>query len=48
MIDPSEHPLFISECSWNTRNIREKLTELAFEKYQVQAFYVAKNGVLSA
>jgi actin-like protein 6A len=48
MIDPSEHPLFISECSWNTRNIREKLTELAFEKYQVQAFYVAKNAVLSA
>jgi len=48
MIDPSEHPLFVSECSWNTRNIREKLTELAFEKYQVQAFYVAKNAVLSA
>jgi len=48
MIDPSEHPLFVSECSWNTRNIREKLTELAFEKYQVQAFYVAKDAVLSA
>lgn len=48
MVDPSEHPLFISESSWNTRTIREKLTELAFEKYQVQAFYIAKDAVLSS
>ncbi|CAG8782859.1 11571_t:CDS:2, partial [Racocetra persica] len=47
-VDPTEHPLFVTEAAWNTREIREKLTEIAFEKYQVLAFYVAKNPVLSA
>ncbi|CAI2164609.1 1702_t:CDS:10 [Funneliformis geosporum] len=47
-IDPTEHPIFVTECAWNTRDIREKLTELAFEKYNSLAFYVAKNPVLSA
>ncbi|CAG8580634.1 17474_t:CDS:2, partial [Racocetra fulgida] len=42
-VDPTEHPLFVTEAAWNTREIREKLTEIAFEKYQVLAFYVAKN-----
>ncbi|RGB32895.1 actin family [Rhizophagus diaphanus] len=47
-IDPKEHPIFVTECAWNTRDIRERLTELAFEKYNSLAFYVAKNPVLSA
>ncbi|CAG8612262.1 7118_t:CDS:2, partial [Diversispora eburnea] len=47
-IDPKEHPLFVTEAAWNTREIREKLTEIAFEKYQTLAFYIAKNPVLSA
>ncbi|CAG8439590.1 7900_t:CDS:2 [Acaulospora colombiana] len=47
-IDPKEHPLFVTESAWNSREARETLTELAFEKYQTLAFYVAKNPVLSA
>lgn len=42
------HPVLFSECSWNVRQNREKLTELMFEKYNVPAFYVVKNAVLSA
>ncbi|XP_003747100.1 actin-like protein 6B [Galendromus occidentalis] len=42
------HPVLISEASWNTRPKREKLTELMFEKYNVPAFFLIKNAVLSA
>lgn len=42
------HPVLISEASWNTRAKREKLTELIFEKYNVPAFFLIKNAVLSA
>ncbi|CAG8602425.1 5421_t:CDS:2 [Paraglomus occultum] len=47
-VDPREHPLLVSEVAWNTREHREKLIELAFEKYETPAFYVAKNPVLTA
>ena len=33
---------------WNVRGKREKLTELMFEKYNVPAFFLCKNAVLSA
>ena len=33
---------------WNTRQKREKLTEIMFEKYNVPAFFLCKNAVLSA
>ena len=46
--DPTEHPLIITEAAWNTREIREKLTELAFEKYNFPAFFVAKDAVMTA
>ncbi|KAF9578489.1 Actin-like 6A, partial [Lunasporangiospora selenospora] len=46
--DPTEHPLLITESAWNTREIREKLTELAFEKYNFPAFFVAKDAVMTA
>jgi actin-like protein 6A len=46
--DPTEHPLIITESAWNTREIREKLTELAFEKYNFPAFFVAKDAVMTA
>lgn len=42
------HPVLMSEPSWNTRNKREKLTELMFEKYNIPAFFLCKNAVLSA
>lgn len=38
--------LFLSK-QWNTKAKREKLTELMFEKYNVPAFYVVKNAVLT-
>ncbi|KAF9142951.1 Actin-like 6A [Mortierella sp. GBA39] len=46
--DPTEHPLIITESAWNTREIREKLTELAFEKYNFPAFFIAKDAVMTA
>ncbi|KAI7822146.1 actin family, partial [Gamsiella multidivaricata] len=46
--NPAEHPLIITESAWNTREIREKLTELAFEKYNFPAFFVAKDAVMTA
>ncbi|KAG9295476.1 hypothetical protein G9A89_013505 [Geosiphon pyriformis] len=47
-VDPTEHPLLVTEAAWNTRENRERLTELAFEKYNCLAFYVVKNPVLTA
>jgi len=35
------------EPSFNTRQNREKLTEIAFEKYETPALFVAKDAVLS-
>ena len=45
---PSEHPVLMSEASWNVRQKREKVTELMFEKYNIPAFFLVKNAVLSA
>lgn len=42
------HPVLMSEPAWNNRGKREKLTELMFEKYNVPAFFLCKNAVLSA
>ncbi|ORY03885.1 Actin/actin-like protein [Basidiobolus meristosporus CBS 931.73] len=47
-VNPEEHPLLVTEASWNTREIREKIAELAFEKYNFPAFFICKNAVLSA
>merc|ERR1712158_1016 len=42
------HPVLFSEAAWNQKPRREKLTELMFEKYNVPAFFLIKNAVLSA
>ncbi|KAK7098169.1 actin-like protein 6A [Littorina saxatilis] len=42
------HPLLMSEPAWNTKNKREKMTEIMFEKYNIPAFFLCKNSVLSA
>ncbi|CAB3410093.1 unnamed protein product [Caenorhabditis bovis] len=44
---PEEHPALFTESAWNERAKREKLTELMFEKFQVPAYYLSKNVVLS-
>ena len=41
------HPLMMTEPAWNPKTKRAQLTELMFEKYQIPAFYLAKNAVLS-
>lgn len=47
-VDPSEHPLMITEPAWNTAQSREKLAELVFEGERVPAAYFGSAGVLSA
>ncbi|CAH0554589.1 unnamed protein product [Brassicogethes aeneus] len=42
------HPVLFSECPWNQRQKREKLTEIMFEKYKVPAFFLVKNAALAA
>jgi len=42
------HPVLMSEAAWNVRAKREKLTEIMFEKYNIPAFFLCKNAVLSA
>lgn len=42
------HPVLMSESPSNSRPKREKLMELMFEKYNVPAFFLVKNAVLSA
>ena len=44
---PREHPVLLTESSFNTKEIREKYTEIFFEKYDVPAFFVAKDPVCS-
>ncbi|KAH3890303.1 actin-like protein 6B [Dreissena polymorpha] len=46
--ESQEHPVMMSEASWNSRAKRERLTEIMFEKYNVPAFFLCKNAVLSA
>ncbi|KAI9323890.1 actin family [Dichotomocladium elegans] len=47
-VDPTEHPLLCTEPAWNTTENREKMMELAFEKFQFPAFYIAKDAVMTA
>ena len=44
---PQEHSVMLSEPSQNTRALREKFTELLFEKYDVPAVFISKSSVLS-
>lgn len=45
--DPSEHPILVTEASNNSRESREKLVQLMFEKFNVPSFYTCNQGVLS-
>ncbi|KAJ3165810.1 Actin-like protein 6B [Irineochytrium annulatum] len=47
-LDPAEHPLMFVEPAYNPRETREKLIELAFEKLNVPAFFLAKSPALAA
>ncbi|KAJ3778363.1 actin-related protein Arp4p [Lentinula raphanica] len=43
----SEHPVLITEPSWNTPANRERMAEIMFEEFQVPAFYIANTSVLN-
>ncbi|GEM09731.1 actin-related protein Arp4p [Rhodotorula toruloides] len=43
-----EFPLMASEPSWNTKENKEKMCELAFETWQTPAFYSVDKAVMSA
>jgi actin-related protein 4 len=43
-----DNPLLITEPAWNSTRAREKIIEIAFESWNTPAFWLAKNGVLSA
>ncbi|WVQ78623.1 hypothetical protein IAT38_000709 [Cryptococcus sp. DSM 104549] len=47
-VDPTEHPLMLTEPAWNTPKARQALTEMVFEGEKMPALYFGSSGVLSA
>eukprot|EP00698_Gefionella_okellyi_P005322 TRINITY_DN14842_c0_g1_i1.p1 TRINITY_DN14842_c0_g1~~TRINITY_DN14842_c0_g1_i1.p1 ORF type:complete len:401 (-),score=71.02 TRINITY_DN14842_c0_g1_i1:344-1546(-) len=47
LADSKEHPVLLGEPAFNPNAVREKLTELMFEKYEIPALFIGKNPVLS-
>ncbi|KAF9263624.1 Actin/actin-like protein [Marasmius fiardii PR-910] len=46
-VNPSEHPILVTEPAWNTPENRERMAEIMFEEFQAPAFYIANTGVLN-
>ncbi|XP_052770239.1 actin-3-like isoform X2 [Mya arenaria] len=46
-VSPSEHPVLMTESPINTNYLRERLTEIMFENFQVPAFYLKDTSSLS-
>ncbi|KAJ2158687.1 NuA4 histone acetyltransferase subunit [Coemansia sp. RSA 552] len=47
-VQTEEHPVMVSEAAWNTSELRAKLVEMAFERFNCPAFYVCKTPVLAS
>lgn len=43
-----EHPLLVTEPSWNSSEAKERMVELAFEKWDVPAYYNVDRSVMSS
>ncbi|GAA5983588.1 hypothetical protein JCM5350_004876 [Sporobolomyces pararoseus] len=43
-----EYPLLVTEASWNTKENREKMCEIAFEKWDTPAYYAVDKAVMSS
>ncbi len=47
-LNPADHPIMLAEPSFNTKALREKSTEIMFEKYKIPALFISKNAVLTS
>ena len=45
--DPTEHPVLLTEPSFNQKANREKMIMLMFETFNVPSFFLGKTGILS-
>lgn len=43
-----EYPLLVTEPSWNSNEAKENMAELAFEKWDVPAYYNVDRSVMSS
>ena len=48
MINPKDTPLIFTEGPVHNKDLRLKLTEFMFEKFQIPAIYICKSPVLAA
>ncbi|KAF8901703.1 actin-related protein Arp4p [Gymnopilus junonius] len=48
LCNSAEHPILVTEPTWNTPANRERMAEIMFEDFNVPAFYIANTGVLNA
>ena len=47
-VDPSKHPVLLTEAPLNPRNNREKMAEILFETFRVPKLYVAMQALAAA
>jgi hypothetical protein len=47
-VNPEENAMLLSESTHNSREVREKMVELMFEKFSCPALFLAKSAVLNS